>query len=189
MQNLAVVAAAGWWVAELDSQKRCTFLKVRLEQSDRPLRNVPEVLSENATSGSSSMKASLRLPALSSSGPACSSFTSTRDPRVKGGLPVGRLKKRLLAACLNRLVCGFESLLCPFFHRLSFDPVPERSFPDLTIFGVENSRVDCLLQLQMTLSLDKYEDSMPNGQCSQCHSHCAARRQHISFDLLLRSES
>lgn len=51
-----------------------------------------------------------------------------------GVLPVGRLKKRLLAACRNRFVCGFESLLCPFFHRLSFDPVPDRSFPDLTIF-------------------------------------------------------
>lgn len=64
-----------------------------------------------------------------------------RDPRVIGSLPVGRLKKRLLAACRKRLVCGFESLLCPFFHRLSFDPVPERSFPDFTIFGDENNHV------------------------------------------------
>lgn len=63
------------------------------------------------------------------------------DPRVMGISPVGLLKKRLLAACRKRLVCGFESLLCPFFHRFNFDPVPDRSFPDLTIFGVENSRV------------------------------------------------
>lgn len=58
--------------AELDSQKRCTFLKVRLEQSDRPLRKVPELLCDTASSGSSSMAASLRVPI--SSGPACSSL-------------------------------------------------------------------------------------------------------------------
>lgn len=60
-----------------------------------------------------------------------------REPHVqKGRSPVGRLKKRLLAACRWRLVCGFESLLCPFFHRFSFDPVPDRSFPDFTIVRV-----------------------------------------------------
>lgn len=41
--------------AELDSQKRCTFLNVRLEQSDRPLRKVPDVLSDSLSSGSSSI--------------------------------------------------------------------------------------------------------------------------------------
>lgn len=60
-------------------------------------------------------------------------------PRVVRSSPLGRLKKRLLAACRKRFDSGFESLLCPFFHRLSFDPVPDRSFPDLTISGVKNT--------------------------------------------------
>lgn len=88
-----------------------------------------------------------------------------RDPRVMGSLPVGRLKKRLLAACRKRLVCGFESLLCPFFHRLSFDPVPERSFPDLTIFGVENSRV--LAQLSLVPPDDPVAHQMTSRVCSR----------------------
>lgn len=82
------------------------------------------------------------------------------DPRATGVLPVGRLKKRLLAACRNRFICGLESLLCPFFHRLSFGPVPDRSFPDLTIFGEENSNLNLnnlwTSQRQMTLSLSKW---------------------------------
>lgn len=81
------------------------------------------------------------------------------DPRVMGVLPVGRVKKRLFAACRNPLDCGLESLLCPFFHRLSFDPVPDRSFPDFTIFGEGNDHVSpnslWTSQHQMTLSLSK----------------------------------
>lgn len=66
-------------------------------------------------------------------------LTLALAPRVVQNSPVGRLKKRLLAACRKRFDSGFESLLCPFFHRLSFDPVPGRSFPDLTISGVKKN--------------------------------------------------
>lgn len=52
-------------------------------------------------------------------------------------LPEGRLKNLLLAACRKRLVSGFESLLCPFFHRFNFCAVPDRSFPVFTIVFLE----------------------------------------------------
>lgn len=83
-------------------------------------------------------------------------LTLALAPRVVQNSPVGRLKKRLLAACRKRFDSGFESLLCPFFHRLSFGPVPDRSFPDLTISGVKKIITFAQLlvvQLQMTLSL------------------------------------
>lgn len=83
-------------------------------------------------------------------------LTLALAPRVMQDSPVGRLKKRLLAACRKRFDSGFESLLCPFLYRLSFDLVPDRSFPDLTISGVKKIITLAQLlvvQVQMTLSL------------------------------------
>lgn len=46
------------WAAELDSQKRCTLLKVTFVQSERPLRKVPEDFSVRAGAPSSSIAVS-----------------------------------------------------------------------------------------------------------------------------------
>lgn len=66
--------------AELDSQYRWTFLKVRLEQSDSPLRNVPDVLSVRpAASSMASSEPSFFL----SREPAWSSLCSFRASTVR----------------------------------------------------------------------------------------------------------
>lgn len=99
------------------------------------------------------------------------------DPRVTGVLPVGRLKKRLLAACRNLLDCGLESLLCPFFHRLSFDPVPDRSFPDLTIFGGEKVHFSQNYLVEQPAP----DDSVAQQMTSRMFSHVTSLRGDLSI--------
>lgn len=109
-------------------------------------------------------------------------FILALTPRVTQNSPVGRLKKRLLAACRKRFDSGFESLLCPFFHRLSFDPVPERSFPDLTISGVKKNN-----NVSPTICGPTPDDAvallMTSGMCSLiCALSFDRRRRCFAFD-------
>lgn len=78
------------WAAELDSQKRCTLLKVTFVQSDRPLRNVPEDFSLKGTSRSWSMAVSgvWLLPRLRV--PDCSSLCNFTASTVRSLFPENR---------------------------------------------------------------------------------------------------
>lgn len=77
----------------MDSQKRCTLLKVTFVQSDKPLRNVPEDFSVKATSGSWSMVVSgaWLLPRLRV--PDCSSLCNFTASTVRSLFPENQSNK------------------------------------------------------------------------------------------------
>lgn len=90
---LLTLAPTSLWEAELDSQKRCTLLKVTFVQSERPLRKVPEDFSVRASSASSSMGVSGTSLLPKRKDPDCSSLCNFTASTVRSLLPESQRHK------------------------------------------------------------------------------------------------